>query len=67
MLLSKLPRVFMTLLFKVVHILAPGHRFGYAKKGRVTVAYPRSPSPFFKHVMASENPGQNNIQQIGLI
>ena len=57
MLLSKFPRVFMILLFKVVHILAPGHRFGNAKNGRVTGAYPRS-SSFFKHFMVSENPGQ---------
>jgi hypothetical protein len=58
MLLSKFPRVFMTLLFKVVHILARGHRFCIAKNGRVPGAYPRSPSSFFKHVMVSENPDQ---------
>ena len=58
MLLSKFPRVFMILLFKVVHILARGQRFGTAKNSRLTGAYPRSPSSFFKHVRVSENPGQ---------
>jgi hypothetical protein len=67
MLLSKIPRVFMILLFKVVLILAREHRFGNVKNGRVTGAYPVllllfSSTPWSVKILA-----KNNILQIGLI
>jgi len=57
MLLPKIPRVFMILLLRVALILARRHRFGTVKNGSHKHVS-RSPSSFFKHVMASENPGQ---------
>jgi hypothetical protein len=45
----------MILLFKVVLMLARGHRFGTAKNGRVTAAYPSSPAYFFMGVMVTRS------------
>ena len=58
MLLSKLPRVFMILLFKVVHTLTQGHFFGNVKNRRAIGTYPCSSSSFFNPVMVSESPVQ---------
>ena len=66
MLLSKIPRVFMILLFKVVHIPARGHFFCNAKNGRVTGAYPVLLLLFSSTSWSVKILTKSNILQIGL-
>jgi len=57
----------MILLFKVVHTLTQGHRFGNVKKGRVTGAYPVLLLLFSSTAWPVKILAKNNLQQIGLI
>ena len=66
MLLSKFPRVFMMLLFKVVHIPAQAHFFSNVKNGRVIDAFPVLLLLFSSTSWSVKILAQSNIPQIGL-